>query len=44
MLFRSIHDRWGEVMNPLMEFNAAGIVDSSTLNEVFHLETGAKGG
>ncbi len=39
-----IHDRWGEVMNPLMEFNDAGIVDSSTLNEVFHLETGAKGG
>ena len=23
-----IHDRWAEVMNPLMEFNAAGIVDS----------------
>ena len=38
-----IHDRWGEVMNPLMEFNDDGIVDSSVVNEVFHLETGAKG-
>jgi L-rhamnose mutarotase len=36
-----IHDRWGEIMNPLMEFRADGIVDSSPLNEVFHLETGA---
>jgi L-rhamnose mutarotase len=38
-----IHDRWGEVMDPLMEFNDDGIVDSSVLTEVFHLETGAKG-
>jgi L-rhamnose mutarotase len=38
-----IHDRWGEIMNPLMEFNEDGIVDSSVVNEVFHLETGAKG-
>jgi L-rhamnose mutarotase len=37
-----VHDRWGEIMDPLMEFNAEGIVDSSTLNEVFHLETGEK--
>jgi L-rhamnose mutarotase len=37
-----VHDRWGEIMDPLMEFNAEGIVDSNTLNEVFHLETGAK--
>ncbi len=39
-----VHDRWAEVMNPLMEFNAEGIVDSSPVAEVFHLETGAKGG
>jgi L-rhamnose mutarotase len=37
----AIHDRWGELMNPLMEFNADGIVDSSPLNQVFHLETNA---
>ena len=34
-----IHDKWGEIMNPLMEFNAEGIVDSTELREVFHLET-----
>ena len=32
-----IHDKWGEIMNPLMEFNDDGIVDSSELREVFHL-------
>ena len=37
----TIHDRWGEIMNPLMEFNAEGIVDSSEVREVFHLETKA---
>ncbi len=36
-----VHDRWGELMNPLMEFTAEGIVDSSVVNEVFHLETSA---
>ena len=36
-----IHDRWGEIMNPLMEFNEQGIVDSTEVREVFHLETGA---
>jgi L-rhamnose mutarotase len=36
-----IHDKWGEIMNPLMEFGDDGIVDSSEVREVFHLETGA---
>jgi L-rhamnose mutarotase len=36
-----VHDRWAELMNPLMEFGADGIVDSSELREVFHLETRA---
>ena len=36
-----VHDRWGELMNPLMEFTEEGIVDSSVVNEVFHLETNA---
>ena len=36
-----IHDRWGEIMNPLMEFGPDGIVASSELREVFHLRTGA---
>ncbi len=36
-----VHDRWAELMNPLMEFNAEGIVDSSELREVFHLQKDA---
>jgi L-rhamnose mutarotase len=31
-------------MNPLMEFNADGIVVSTEVREVFHLETGAAKG
>lgn len=38
------HDRWAEVMNPLMEFRADGLVDSTEVREVFHLETGAAEG
>ena len=38
----AIHDRWGEIMDPLMEFNDEGIVDSSELREVFNLETQAR--
>lgn len=38
-----VHDRWSELMNPLMEFNSDGIVDSSELREVFHLETSPTG-
>ena len=34
-----IHDRWSELMNPLMEFTEDGIVDSSVLAEVFNLDT-----
>ena len=37
-----VHDRWGELMNPLMVFNADGIVDSSELHEVFDLHTCAR--
>jgi L-rhamnose mutarotase len=36
-----IHDRWSELMDPLTQFRDDGIVDSSELREVFHLETGA---
>jgi L-rhamnose mutarotase len=36
-----VHDRWGEIMNPLMEFGPDGIVASSELREVFHLRTAA---
>jgi L-rhamnose mutarotase len=36
-----VHDRWSEVMNPLMEFRNDGIVDSSEVNLVFDLKTGA---
>lgn len=37
-----IHDKWSEeAMNPLMVFRDDGIVDSSSLREVFHLETKA---
>ncbi len=35
----AIHDQWSaEAMNPLMYFNEEGIVDSKTVNEVFHIE------
>ena len=37
-----IHDKWGAIMNPLMEFNDDGIVDSSELREVFDLHTAAQ--
>jgi L-rhamnose mutarotase len=36
-----VHDRWGAIMNPLMHFNAEGIVDSTAVREIFHLETNA---
>ena len=36
-----IHDRWGAVMNPLMKYREDGIVDSTEVREVFHLDTGA---
>ncbi len=37
-----IHAKWGEIMDPLMEFNDEGIVDSSELREVFDLHTQAR--
>lgn len=36
-----VHDRWAVLMNPLMEFKEDGIVNSTELREVFHLETKA---
>ncbi len=36
-----IHDKWGEYMAPLMEFNSDGIVDASEAREVFNLRTNA---
>ena len=36
-----IHDRWNEIMNPLMQFRDDGIVESSELHEVFNLKTAA---
>ena len=36
-----VHDQWAELMNPLMEFNADGVVDSNVVREIFHLETDA---
>ena len=39
-----VHDRWSEIMNQLMEFTPEGIVDSSPVTEVFHLETGGREG
>jgi len=34
-----VHDRWSEIMNPLMFFNTDGKVDSTTVREIFHVET-----
>lgn len=39
----TIHEKWGEVMEPLMEYNDEGIVDSTDVREIFHLETNAAG-
>jgi L-rhamnose mutarotase len=36
-----IHDKWAEAMNPFMFFRDDGVVDSSALREVFHLERGS---
>jgi L-rhamnose mutarotase len=33
-----IHDRWSELMNPLMEFRPDGLVESKPVREIFHLE------
>jgi len=32
------HDRWSELMNQVMAFRDDGIVDSTPLREVFHME------
>ncbi|NDF02302.1 MAG: L-rhamnose mutarotase [Actinobacteria bacterium] len=41
-LWRSdIHAKWGEIMNPYMEFNSAGLVDAKEVREIFHLQTKA---
>ena len=37
-----IHDRWSELMKPLIDFNEEGIVDAGDLREIFHLDTGAR--
>ena len=34
-----IHVEWDEIMNPLLEYNEEGVVDSTEVREVFHLET-----
>ncbi|MBI2927110.1 MAG: L-rhamnose mutarotase [Verrucomicrobia bacterium] len=36
-----IHDRWAELMEPLMQFRPDGKVDAGPLREIFHLETAA---
>ena len=41
LLSSKVHDQWAELMNPLMEFNAEGVVDSNVVREIFHLETDA---
>ncbi len=38
-----VHDRWGKIMDPLMEIGADGIVASSELREVFHLRPAERG-
>jgi L-rhamnose mutarotase len=36
-----VHQRWSKVMEPLMNIDADGIVESSPLTEIFHIETRA---
>jgi L-rhamnose mutarotase len=38
-----IHDRWAEIMKPLMEFGPDGVVASTELREVFHLRSTERG-
>lgn len=38
----AIHLKWAKVFDPLMQIRPDGIVDSSDLREIFHLETPAK--
>ena len=37
-----LHLKWAEVMRPFMHIDDQGIVESTELNEIFHLETKAK--
>ena len=34
-----IHGKWAEIMKPLMVFGDDGIVDSTEVREIFHIET-----
>ena len=34
-----VHMRWAQAMDPYLEIRPDGIVDSRTLDEVFHLDT-----
>lgn len=36
-----IHDRWGEMFQPLIAMNDDGVPDAGDLREIFHLETNA---
>ena len=33
-----VHDRWAEIHVPLLQMRGDGIVDSSVMQEIFHLE------
>lgn len=39
-----VHERWAQVMGPLLEFREDGIVDSRDAREIFHVETAAGDG
>lgn len=39
-----VHQRWARLMQPLLEFRGDGIVASTDLREIFHVETGATEG
>lgn len=36
-----IHRRWGELMEPLMEFGPDGLIDSVELREIYRFPTGS---
>jgi len=37
-----VHQRWAKLMGPLIEMRPDGKVDSASLMEIFHLETGGE--
>lgn len=38
-----VHRRWGELMEPLLEFDVDGLIDSTEMREVYRFQAGDQG-